>query len=677
MSIALIRFLGFSMLRALLLAAWVMGGCIAGVGAAQAPLLPSSPWLHIEGLPGVQAQVAIAQDPEEDTPLPTLIDQDRFVPQAGLPRTPQHLRYVWFRIDLTVPAALQGRTAALRVVPTLIYKTELHQPALQVQRSGMSLPVAQQANGHMPALFDVLLQGDTLRLYLRVGSSVQPMTHISLLSQAALADTQRLYTLSQGLYYGATSLMLVLALLSWALSRESLQRDFAVYIACSMAFSLFLNGYVMNYLIPDSPDTIARLSMMVSAALVASTIWFVSKLMALQTHWPRAERWVRLSVPLALLCGVCGFHIPWIGPLAPVLWGGYFAVNLLLLVLSFVQARRLNNPREWLLFGGLLLFTILEKPTFFSGMVGLPVDAWMPELGKAGLVGQMLSVQVLIMLRVREQRATEAGAYAAQQEADSQRRQRQDMAHFLGVFGHEVRTPLAVIDAVAQSLQILPGAEVPEVKKRHLSIRKAVTHMSQLAHRALAEERIESENYTLRCQAVDVLDVMNETLTLHGVDVSSQGWLGDTTLPMSVGEVEGGAIDISVHGALPTLWADPGMLNVALGNLIDNARKYATPGSTIKLVAEATPPGTALPGIALHVVNEGAHLSEGELAQVFDKYWRKEGDRTARGVGFGLHMVQKIMLVHGGQAVARALPGGAVCFSLQIPAGGPEAAPQP
>lgn len=649
---------------------WLLLAALACAAVAGASAQPTSPWLHIEGLPGVKAQVAIALDPDEETPLQTLIDQARFVPQAGLPRTPQHLRYVWFRIDLEVPAELQGRMAALRVVPTLIYKTELHQPALPVQRSGMSLPVAQQANGHMPALFDVLLQSDTLRLYLRVGSAVQMVTHMSLLSQAALADTQRIYTLSQGLYYGATSLMLVLALLSWALSRESLQRDFALYIACSMAFSLFLNGYVMNYLIPDSPDTIARLSMMVSAALVASAIWFVSKLMALQTHWPRAERWVRWTVPLALLCGVCGFHIPWIGPLAPVLWGGYFAVNLLLLVLSFVQARRLNNPREWLLFGGFLLFTVLEKPTFFSGLVGLPVDAWMPELGKAGLVGQMLSVQVLLMLRVREQRATQARARAAQQEADSQRRQRQDMAHFLGVFGHEVRTPLAVIDAVAQSLQMLPGAEVPEVKKRHLSIRKAVNHMSQLAQRALAEERIESDNYALRCQTVDVLDVIAEALALHGVDLSAHAWLGDVSLPLGVGGQDDGAIDIAVHGVLPLVWADPGMLHVALSNLIDNARKYAAPGSTIKLVAEAAPTSAGgAHGLALHVVNEGGQLRDADLALVFDKYWRKDPASGAHGAGFGLHMVQRIMTVHGGRATARVLPGGAVCFSLYIPAG--------
>lgn len=119
-----------------------------------------------------------------------------------------------------------------------------------------------------------------------------------------------------------------------------------------------------------------------------------------------------------------------------------------------------------------------------------------------------------------------------------------------------------------------------------------------------------------------------------------------------------------------TLWADPALLRRALGNLVANAVRHATPGSTIRLAA-------AHDGNAwnLMVENDGAPLPEDVLARLFDRFYRADTARadSARSNGLGLAIVRSIMALHGGQAqVAQA--GSRLRFTLTFPdAPGPAA----
>lgn len=112
-----------------------------------------------------------------------------------------------------------------------------------------------------------------------------------------------------------------------------------------------------------------------------------------------------------------------------------------------------------------------------------------------------------------------------------------------------------------------------------------------------------------------------------------------------------------------TLRADPALLRRALGNLVANAVRHATPGSTIELSARHD-------GSVWHlaVENDGAPLPEAVLARLFDRFYRADTARSdsARSSGLGLAIVRSIMALHGGQAQV-AQTGSRLRFTLTFP----------
>jgi signal transduction histidine kinase len=214
----------------------------------------------------------------------------------------------------------------------------------------------------------------------------------------------------------------------------------------------------------------------------------------------------------------------------------------------------------------------------------------------------------------------------------------------------------------------LPGADLPQNQQRHKRIRAAVERLSVLSREALSRERIEAGGWNPQPRPVQLNPLIDAMLALHGVALPEGLWRGTLRLPMAIAGQPSGILELTAPEDLPVLLADPDLLQVALGNLLDNARKYADAGSVVKLhitLLDAAPPGVA--GIQFELLSQGSALSPADLAQVFDKYWRRDEHRNVAGAGLGLHLVRSIAQAHGGSAQARSLPGRWSSFSIHIP----------
>jgi len=89
---------------------------------------------------------------------------------------------------------------------------------------------------------------------------------------------------------------------------------------------------------------------------------------------------------------------------------------------------------------------------------------------------------------------------------------------------------------------------------------------------------------------------------------------------------------------------DPLLIAQALGNLVENALKYAPEHGAIAVSARPEPGGV----LALSVADDGPGIAEDERPKVVQRFYRVDGSRGTPGVGLGLSVVSAVARLHGG-----------------------------
>ena len=109
---------------------------------------------------------------------------------------------------------------------------------------------------------------------------------------------------------------------------------------------------------------------------------------------------------------------------------------------------------------------------------------------------------------------------------------------------------------------------------------------------------------------------------------------------------------------------DPDKLARVFDNVLRNAVNYSTPGGVVELRAEA-----ADGRVEITVRNEGLEIPEGELANIFRKFYRLDAARSTRtgGAGLGLAIAKEIVELHGGTIRAES-NGKFTSFIISLPA---------
>ena len=121
-----------------------------------------------------------------------------------------------------------------------------------------------------------------------------------------------------------------------------------------------------------------------------------------------------------------------------------------------------------------------------------------------------------------------------------------------------------------------------------------------------------------------------------------------------------------------TVTFDPDQLERVLGNLLNNALRYASPGP-VALGAERT-----ATGVRLWVRDHGPGVPD-DAERLFERFYRGDASRTRntggdKGSGLGLSIARAIVQAHGGTLTAANHPAGGAVFSLTLPGERPRAA---
>ncbi len=197
---------------------------------------------------------------------------------------------------------------------------------------------------------------------------------------------------------------------------------------------------------------------------------------------------------------------------------------------------------------------------------------------------------------------------------------------------HDLKTPLASITGAVTALQ--QYAELYDTAARDelvSTIQDEAERLTRFVTNLLDMARLEAGGIVLDRQPVDLGEVVGTAL--------------QRTAPVLADH----RVAVDLAPDLPMLELDAVLLEQVLVNLLDNAAKYAPPGSTVTL--EGRRHGDA---VALTVADEGPGLAPGDVAHIFEKFYRgaDAGDRRRAGTGLGLAICRGFAEALGGTIAA-------------------------
>ncbi len=129
---------------------------------------------------------------------------------------------------------------------------------------------------------------------------------------------------------------------------------------------------------------------------------------------------------------------------------------------------------------------------------------------------------------------------------------------------------------------------------------------------------------------------------------------------VAVQTTHGRAEDVTFDLVAEPCWVEghADRLGRAIGNLLDNARKWSPPGRSVSVDVRD--------GVVV-VRDQGPGIAEADLPHVFDRFYRSPAARGLPGSGLGLAIVAQVVKAEGGTVVAENDPRGGARMSLRLP----------
>lgn len=217
---------------------------------------------------------------------------------------------------------------------------------------------------------------------------------------------------------------------------------------------------------------------------------------------------------------------------------------------------------------------------------------------------------------------------------------------------HDLRTPLAALQGYLQTLQIKSDVLSAEQRASYLAIaQRHAARMAVLVEQMFALAKLDAPETAPKYEAFSLAELAGDIVQKYRLRAAEQGI----------------ALTASVDASVPPMWADIGMIERLLENLIDNALKFTPSGGTVRVEVRAAPQTDA---IDLTVTDSGCGITEEDLPRIFERFER--GRATARGEvallgsGLGLAIVRRIVELHGAQIDVASGVGEGTRFSARF-----------
>ncbi|MCZ8294002.1 MAG: sensor histidine kinase [Hylemonella sp.] len=553
----------------------------------------------------------------------------------GMPNAGFTSSAIWLRLTLDQPAGVENDWR-LSIDDTQVDEAQLHIPQpqgqWQVQRAGrLVLRSEWPLDSRIP----------TFRLRLAPG---QHTVYLRLQAQHTLSHSVRLHSLNgtikqnslEGLifggYFGILAAVIVLQLAFWLGGRDAVNGWYLLYSLVLLAVTLLRAGYPQQLLLDASTlvSTPTLLSISILAPLLVvrlSAVW-----LELHKHLPRVNWLYQFGAytlaPLALWVALTqnqtlGLQIGQVLSLLSLLSS--------LVISLWLWRRRLGQAGYYL-----LVFSVLDlgiTVRFIRNLGWLPVNFYTDYAIFIGIAVHMVLMSLYSIHRYHQLRLALEG----------ERRAREEQKDFVSMVSHEFRTPLAIINTSIQQLAANLDAPAEKSQQRAQNIRNAIQRMNLLLDDYLSLDRLDSAQRAVQPQPCDFYEVIED---------AASDW------PV-------GRVRIRVHELPAPFVCDPDLMRIVLRNLLANAVRHSPEDTMIELEAR----GQAGGDLVIRVQDWGEGIPPEELPRLFQRYFRGRASQGKPGAGLGLHLVQRIVQLHGGAIDVQSTVDQGTTFVITLPPG--------
>jgi len=283
---------------------------------------------------------------------------------------------------------------------------------------------------------------------------------------------------------------------------------------------------------------------------------------------------------------------------------------------------------------------------------GQPIEHY--ETVRVAKDGRLVDISVTIS-PVRDETGDVVGASKVARDISAQKRLQQELREadarkneFLALLAHELRNPLGPIRHAVKILRArAPSPD--ELQWATSIIDRQTEHMTRLVEDLLDVSRITRGTIELRRERVSLATVLKAAVEASSALMERNRHQLKVTTPSQPLYVEG----------------DVTRLTQIVANLLDNAAKYTDPGGKVWLSAEREGDSAVI-----RVKDSGIGISAEVLPRIFDMFTQAglPVERSQGGLGVGLALVERLVLLHGGTVAAYS--GGAgqgSQFTIKLP----------
>jgi signal transduction histidine kinase len=240
-------------------------------------------------------------------------------------------------------------------------------------------------------------------------------------------------------------------------------------------------------------------------------------------------------------------------------------------------------------------------------------------------------------VRNRKEINSAEAAYNSERIVVEQQRQ------FLRTMSHELRTPLSIIDCTAQILPVLRNDQ-DKFDKKTSAIRTAAKRMKTILDSNLTNERISLDGFVPNMQVVDLRSLIRN----------------------AVSKVNDGTDSHQVQYVLEmfpeSFVCDPLLMEILIGNLLDNAVKYSPDEGCITLNSWIG----SEKYLYIEITDHGVGISSEHIGLIFNRFYRTGQLPDVTGAGLGLYLAQQIAQQHGGDIACFSVPGKGSTFTVRL-----------